>query len=66
VWQEESFDRILRKEESIDAAVIYMLGNPVRAGLVRSPSDYKWFWNAPPQLIEQGELRARTPVAPQR
>lgn len=44
VWQEESFDRVLRKDEAIDAKVRYILQNPVRAGLAPSPSEYPWLW----------------------
>ncbi len=40
VWQEESFDRALRKEEQFEAKLYYMLENPVRAGLVSNPLDY--------------------------
>jgi REP element-mobilizing transposase RayT len=34
VWQTESFDRVLRSSESLDAKMAYILDNPVRAGLV--------------------------------
>jgi REP element-mobilizing transposase RayT len=44
VWQEESFDRALRHEEAADAKILYMLGNPVCAGLVANPMDYRWLW----------------------
>lgn len=44
VWQSESFDRALRREESIDAKIDYVIGNPVGAGLVRNPLDYRWLW----------------------
>lgn len=44
VWQEESFDRALRKEEHFEARLWYMLENPVRAGLVQNPMDYPWIW----------------------
>ena len=44
VWQEESFDRALRREEAIDIKVEYIINNPVRAGLVKSPSAYRWLW----------------------
>jgi putative transposase len=44
VWQRESFDRVLRREESVRAKVEYMIRNPVRAGLVRSASEYRWLW----------------------
>jgi putative transposase len=44
VWQEESFDRALRKEETVGYRLDYMLQNPVRAGLVENPLDYRWLW----------------------
>ena len=44
IWQEESFDRALRKEERVDYRLDYMLQNPVRAGLVGSPLEYCWLW----------------------
>jgi putative transposase len=47
VWEEESFDRALRREESIDDKVDYILGNPVGAGLVGNPLEYRWLWRGP-------------------
>jgi hypothetical protein len=44
VWQQESFDRALRREEDVDRKIEYMLENAVRAGLVRNPLDYPWTW----------------------
>jgi REP element-mobilizing transposase RayT len=44
VWQEESFDRAIRNEENVTEKLNYMLGNPVRAGLVRNPLEYAWLW----------------------
>jgi REP element-mobilizing transposase RayT len=44
VWQAESFDHVLRSSESLDAKVIYLRENPVRAGLARSCTDYLWVW----------------------
>jgi putative transposase len=44
VWQQESFDRVLRREESIGLKVEYVLNNRVRAGLVRLPGEYPWLW----------------------
>jgi REP element-mobilizing transposase RayT len=46
VWQRESFDRVLRREESIHAKVEYMIQNPVRAGLVKTAMEYHWLWVA--------------------
>ena len=34
IWQEESFDRVLRRSEKLDEKIAYVLGNPVRKGLV--------------------------------
>jgi REP element-mobilizing transposase RayT len=39
VWQTESFDRVLRSSESLDAKAAYILDNPVRAGLVSKWDD---------------------------
>ncbi len=47
VWQEESFDHVMRSAESLDAKIDYVLQNPVRAGLVRVGSEYPWSWRKP-------------------
>ena len=47
VWQEESFDRVLRVSEKLDEKIAYILDNPVRKKLVSSPQDYRWLWVAP-------------------
>ena len=41
VWQEESFDHVLRSQESFEEKLEYLRQNPVRGGLVRKPEDYK-------------------------
>ena len=40
VWEEESFDRALRREESIEAKIHYILDNPVGVGLAKNPLEY--------------------------
>jgi len=47
VWQEESFDRVVRSPESLDAKIVYILENPVRGGLASDWREYKWIWRAP-------------------
>jgi REP element-mobilizing transposase RayT len=47
VWQAESFDHVLRSSENLDAKMIYLLENPVRAGLVREWPEYPWLWRKP-------------------
>jgi len=44
VWQQESFERALRREEDVEQKIDYMLENPERAGLVRNPLGYPWIW----------------------
>ncbi|MEM7628551.1 MAG: class I tRNA ligase family protein, partial [Planctomycetota bacterium] len=40
VWQDESFDRIVRDEDEFREKWTYMLNNPVKAGLAGEPSAY--------------------------
>jgi len=44
VWQRESFDHILRGDESLMKKAEYIARNPIRAGLVDRSRDYKWWW----------------------
>jgi REP element-mobilizing transposase RayT len=47
VWQEESFDHVLRSHESLLQKADYIRQNPVRRGLVKQPEQYKWLWIEP-------------------
>lgn len=44
VWQEESFDHVLRSDDSFEDKKEYIRLNPVRRGLVKTPEDYPWLW----------------------
>jgi len=44
VWQEESFDHVVRSEESLEQKIEYIRQNPVRRGLVKTPKEYPWLW----------------------
>jgi REP element-mobilizing transposase RayT len=44
VWQEESFDHVLRCSEGLDAKVECVLQNPVRKGLLDNWRQYRWAW----------------------
>jgi REP element-mobilizing transposase RayT len=41
-WQAECFDRWVRSQEELERVVRYVERNPVRAGLVRDPADFRW------------------------
>jgi len=47
-WQEgPGYDRNIRKDDTLRAAIDYIHRNPVRRGLVGGPSDWKWSsWHA--------------------
>jgi len=44
LWQDESFDHVIRSSESLNEKVEYVVQNPVRKGLVSRPEVYKWLW----------------------
>lgn len=45
VWQEESFDRIVRDQQELDEKLNYMFMNPVEAGLTDDPDRYPgWYF----------------------
>jgi REP element-mobilizing transposase RayT len=44
VWQDESFDHVLRSDESTYSKVLYICENPVRKGLVAAGDEYPWLW----------------------
>ena len=41
-WQEESYDHLVRHEQEFEKIRNYIEENPVRAGLVREASEYRW------------------------
>ncbi len=53
VWQEETFDHVLRSSEGLDAKVRYSLQNPVRGGLVQRWQDYRWAWRRQDQPLAE-------------
>ena len=40
LWQDSYYDHVVRPEENLSAIARYIIENPVRAGLARSPFDY--------------------------
>lgn len=45
LWQRGYYDRALRRDEDLKAAALYVVKNPVRAGLVARLGDYP-LWDA--------------------
>ena len=46
IWQEESFDRIIRDQAEYDEKLTYIVNNPVKAGLIADGFDYPWLYLA--------------------
>jgi len=44
LWEKESFDRLIRSESDLIEKYDYIIGNPVRDGLVKHSKDYAWSW----------------------
>lgn len=41
-WQSESYDRINRNEQELDRTIMYVMNNPVKAGLVKQMKDWEY------------------------
>ncbi len=57
VWQDESFDHVLRASEQLDAKIQYVLENPVRTGLVTDWRKYPWVWQRQDQPVAEMIVR---------
>lgn len=66
-WQHESYDHVVRKGEELERLILYVLNNPVEAGLVNVWTD--WNWSYCKYKLKDGELiippncRPSSPVA---
>jgi REP element-mobilizing transposase RayT len=63
VWQEESFDHVLRASERLDAKIEYILQNPVRKGLVEDWREYRWVWKQ--REPDEAKMTIRKPAVGQ-
>ncbi|MFD2203112.1 transposase [Shivajiella indica] len=41
-WEEESYDRLIRNRKELRSIMRYILNNPVKAGLCKEMTDWKW------------------------
>jgi putative transposase len=44
LWEAESFDRIPRSDADFEYRILYIVQNPIAAGLAKGPDDYRWAW----------------------
>jgi len=59
LWQEGYWDRTLRSDESVILAAVYTVSNPVRAGLVKIPSEYPYSGSETYSMEELSDLALR-------
>jgi len=55
LWQDESYDRIIRDNEEYLEKWNYIRENPVKAELCQSPEEYPFLWEPGEPLEEQAE-----------
>jgi len=44
IWQDESYDRVLRDEKAYQEKMNYIMNNPMKTGLVEKSDDYRWLF----------------------
>jgi putative transposase len=49
VWLGENYDRIIRDDEDYQEKFNYIVNNPLKAGLVERPEDYRWLFYQEPE-----------------
>ena len=46
IWQDESFDRIIRDQKELEDKILYMFNNPIKKGLTDNTFHYhEWYLN---------------------
>ena len=66
-WQEESYDHMVRHERGFEKIRNYIEENPVRAGLVREASEFRWSsagWATGGSPADQGVRPTSGPAVP--
>lgn len=44
IWQDESYDKVIRNEREFLGKLEYIANNPIKANLVETCDDYKWLY----------------------
>lgn len=46
-WQHESYDHVVRNEQEVEQIILYILNNPIKAGLAKEWRDWKFTYVSP-------------------
>jgi len=63
VWENESFDRLIRSEHDLEEKFHYICRNPWDAAVATPDEDYQWLWTPRPASVSR-EARDTTGEAP--
>jgi alanyl-tRNA synthetase/REP element-mobilizing transposase RayT len=63
VWENESFDRVIRSEHDLEEKFHYVCRNPLDSGVVKSNEEYLWLWTPQPVRVSR-EARDTAGEAP--
>jgi alanyl-tRNA synthetase/REP element-mobilizing transposase RayT len=63
VWENESFDRLIRSEHDLEEKFHYICRNPWDAAVAALDEDYQWLWTPQPAPVSR-EARDTTGEAP--
>src|SRR5207248_1553987 len=63
IWENESFDRLIRSERDLEEKFHYICRNPWDAGAAEADEDYAWLWTPQPAPVSR-EARDTAGEAP--
>jgi alanyl-tRNA synthetase/REP element-mobilizing transposase RayT len=63
VWENESFDRVIRSERDLEEKFHYICRNPWDSGVAEVNEDYQWLWTVQPARVSR-EARDTAGEAP--
>jgi alanyl-tRNA synthetase/REP element-mobilizing transposase RayT len=63
VWENESFDRVIRSERDLEEKFHYICRNPWDSGVAEADEDYAWLWTPQPTPVSR-EARNTAGEAP--
>jgi alanyl-tRNA synthetase/REP element-mobilizing transposase RayT len=64
VWENESYDRVIRSQHDLEEKFHYICRNPWDSGVAKPDEDYQWLWTPQPIHVVSREARDTAGEAP--
>ena len=66
VWENESFDRVIRSDSDLEEKFHYVCRNPWDSGVANHDEDYPWLWTPQPERVsrEAHDTAGEAPALP--